>query len=99
MLPRVVAGPGASGSFSMLENRNCMGHDVNDDTRDGDNDVGTGNVGAEAAASVMEGIVGRGCHGVGATVSRVQPTASVISDAIAAGSMNGVKWFHSSRCT
>jgi hypothetical protein len=30
-----------------------MGHDVNDDTRDGDNDVGTGNTGAGAALSLM----------------------------------------------
>ena len=36
IVPLVVATPGGSGSFSMLENRNCIGHEVNDDTRDGD---------------------------------------------------------------
>jgi hypothetical protein len=44
-----------------------MGHDVNDDTRDGDNDVGTGNTGADAARSSMGAIVGRGCHTDGLT--------------------------------
>jgi hypothetical protein len=64
MLPLVVAGPGASGSFSMLEKRNCIGHEVNDDTRDGDSDVGTGNVGAGASVSIMRFIVERGCNEV-----------------------------------
>ena len=40
--PFVVRDRGGSGSFSMLENRNCIGHDRNDRTRDGDSDVGTG---------------------------------------------------------
>jgi hypothetical protein len=42
MVPRVVATPGGSGNFWMLENLNCIGHEVNDDTRDGDSDIGTG---------------------------------------------------------
>ena len=41
IVPLVVATPGASGSRWMLENRNCMGQTVKDDTRDGDSDVGT----------------------------------------------------------
>ncbi len=84
MVPLVVAIPGGSGSFSMLENRNCIGHDVNDDTRDGDNDIGTGNVGAGTAVSVMSAIVDGGCHTV---------AASEMIAAMAGGSMNGVKWF------
>lgn len=43
----------------MLENRNCMGHEVNDETRDGDNDVGIGKTGS-ASTSV---IVRPGCYG------------------------------------
>jgi hypothetical protein len=95
MLPRVVAGPGASGSFSMLENRNCIGHDVNDDTLDGDNDVGTGNTGV--ASSVIQRIVERGCHSVVRTPdpagvpARHHRAASRMSSAMAEGSMNGVK--------
>jgi hypothetical protein len=65
MLPFVVAGPGASGSLSMLENLNCIGHDVNDDTREGDNDVGTGNTGVVGVTVDMLAIVERGCHRVG----------------------------------
>jgi hypothetical protein len=49
----------------MLENRNCIGHDVNDETRDGDSDVGTGKTGARSAVVLMEVIVGRGCGRVG----------------------------------
>ena len=41
-VPLVVATPGGSGSFWMLENRNCIGHDVNDETRDGESVIGTG---------------------------------------------------------
>ncbi len=40
--PLVMCGLGASGSFSMLEKRNAMGHEVNDSTRLGDRLVGTG---------------------------------------------------------
>ena len=47
MVPLVDATPGASGSFSMLENLNCIGHEVNDDTRDGESDVGTGKAGSD----------------------------------------------------
>jgi hypothetical protein len=47
----------------MLEKRNCIGHDVNDDTRDGDSDVGTGNTGA-VAGSVMSVIVRGACDRV-----------------------------------
>ena len=100
MLPFVVAGPGASGSFSMLENRNCMGHDVNDDTREGDSDVGTGNTGPDAARSIMRAIVERGCHRVAVAASlqaAISGSPSAITAAMAAGSMNGVKWFQSSR--
>ena len=82
----------------MLENRNCMGHDVNDDTREGDSDVGTGNTGAGAALSIMGVIVERGCDGVGlpGRIGWCQPTASAMIFAMAAGSINGVKWFQSS---
>ena len=74
----------------MLENRNCIGHDVNDDTRDGDSDIGTGKVGAGAAVSVMSAIVDGACHRV---------AASRTIAAIATGSTNGAKWFHSSCST
>ncbi len=74
----------------MLEKRNCIGHDVNDDTRDGDNDIGTGNGGAGTAVSVMSTIVDGPSHRV---------AASRTSAAIAAGSTKGAKWFHSSCST
>ena len=90
IVPLVVATPGGSGSFSMLEKRNCIGHDVNDDTRDGDNDIGTGKVGAGTAVSVMSAIVDGGCH---------RDEASRTSSAIPTGSMNGVKWFQASFST
>jgi hypothetical protein len=44
-----------------------MGHDVKDDTRDGDNDIGTGNEGAATAVSVMPAIVDGPCHRVETT--------------------------------
>jgi hypothetical protein len=53
-VPFVVATPGGSGSRSMLENRNCIGHVVNDDTRDGDNDVGTRYAAKRLSPSVAE---------------------------------------------
>ena len=42
--PRVMWMPGGSGSFSMLANRNAIGHDVNASTREGDRLTGTSNM-------------------------------------------------------
>jgi hypothetical protein len=45
-VPFVVATPGGSGSRSTDEKRNCIGQLVNDDTRDGDSELGTGKRGS-----------------------------------------------------
>jgi hypothetical protein len=74
--------PGGSGSFSMLENRNCMGQVVNDETRDGDRLVGVGNTAATSGASgalvpsSMSVIVDGGCDEVAAPVGAGAPCSS-----------------------
>ena len=89
MLPLVVATPGGSGSFSMLENLNCIGHEVNDETRDGERFIGTVKAGATssvAMVSLMATTIREGCHRDDVPMPQ---RASTMSCALSSGSMNG----------
>ena len=79
----------------MLENRNCIGQLVNDDTLDGDRDIGTAKTGSGAGAPTGSSttastsvIVDGGCD---RRAERAQPAASAISPAMPEGSTNGSK--------
>jgi hypothetical protein len=61
--PLVAGTLGGSGSFSMLANRNCNGHDVNASTRLGDKLVGTVKLRGKTVASI-NAIVRDGCYKV-----------------------------------